>query len=122
VQWVRFTCAPAGDIDLWCAECVEECAKSGDAHEHDQRARTLVSRQPDFLACTTNACADNDRLGDAALGDRDTGEDGASKRRGDARHNYRLKTVLAEVDDFFACSTIYGWIALLELYGVLSDL
>ena len=46
------------------------------------------------------------------MGDRDVGEGWSSEGRTDTRNDERFETVLAEVEDLLACTTIDDWVAL----------
>lgn len=88
---------------------------SSDAHEDDERTTTVVPRKFDLLALSAHAGTYHERFGGTALGDGDTGEDGTCEGGGDAWDDDGFEPVFAEIEDFFACATIYCRIALLEL-------
>lgn len=50
------------------------------------------------------------------MGDGNTGEDGTSEGGRDTRDDDGFEAVFAEVEDLFACATVYRRVALFELF------
>lgn len=88
---------------------------SGHAHEDDERTTTVIPRKFDLFALSADPSADHERFCGTALGDWDTGEDGACEGGGDAWDDDGFEAMFTEVKDFFACTSVYGRVALFEL-------